>query len=173
MRSISSSGCRTVVSFGVVAWARSTSSKPVTDRSSGTRRPAAAMMPTATLSLKPTATASPAGESPAAAVDGDASTRWSSGQAQQPGQYLQVDLGPTGAFRQVAIDSGGNLGDYARGWQLAVSDDATSWRTVASGAGTGQLTTVDLPRTRARYLRITSTGSAGNWWSISDIRLYS
>jgi glucosylceramidase len=120
-----------------------------------------------------TATASPAGESPAAAVDGDASTRWSSGQAQQPGQYLQVDLGATEAFRQVAIDSGGNLGDYARGWQLAVSDDATSWRTVASGAGTGQLTTVDLPLNRARYLRVTSTASAGNWWSVSDIRLYS
>ena len=43
-----------------------------------------------------TATAVPAGDSPAAAVDGDASTRWSSGQAQEPGQYLQVDLGSDG-----------------------------------------------------------------------------
>jgi glucosylceramidase len=119
-----------------------------------------------------TATASPTGEDPAAAVDGDASTRWSSGQAQQPGQYLQIDLGDSKVFRQVAIDSGGNLGDYARGWQLSVSDDGTAWRTLASGAGVGQLTTVDLPRTRARYLRITGTASAGNWWSISDIRLY-
>jgi len=29
-----------------------------------------------------------------------------------------------------------------------------------------------MQRTRARYLRITSTASAGNWWSIADIRLY-
>jgi glucosylceramidase len=25
---------------------------------------------------------------------------------------------------------------------------------------------------KARYLRISSTGNAGNWWSIADIRLY-
>jgi glucosylceramidase len=119
-----------------------------------------------------TATAVPTGEGPAAAVDGDASTRWSSGQSQEPGQYLQVDLGARTSFRRVAIDSGGNLGDYARGWQLTVSDDGTAWRALAAGAGAGQLTNVDVPHTRARYLRITSTASAGNWWSIADIRLY-
>ncbi len=119
-----------------------------------------------------TATSVPAGEGAAAAVDGDASTRWSSGQSQEPGQYLQVDLGARTSFRRLAIDSGGNLGDYARGWQLSASDNGTTWRTLATGAGVGQLTNVDLRPTRARYLRITSTASAGNWWSISDIRLY-
>jgi glucosylceramidase len=119
-----------------------------------------------------TATAVPAGEDPAAAVDGDASTRWSSGQAQEPGQYLQVDLGRRVAFRRVVLDSGGNLGDYARGWRLSVSDDGTRWRTLAAGAGTGQLTVVDVPRTRARFLRVTATAGAGNWWSIADVRLY-
>jgi glucosylceramidase len=72
----------------------------------------------------------------------------------------------------VAIDSGGNLGDYAHGWRLSVSDDGTDWRTLASGAGVGQLTTVDVPRTRARYLRVSTTASAGNWWSVADVRLY-
>jgi glucosylceramidase len=119
-----------------------------------------------------TATAAPAGENPGFAVDGDASTRWSSGQGQAPGQYLEVDLGSARQFRRVAIDSGGNLGDYARGWQLSASDDGTTWRTLATGDGTGQLTNVDLPHTRARYLRVTSTASSGNWWSISDVRLY-
>jgi glucosylceramidase len=119
-----------------------------------------------------TATAVPAGDSPAAAVDGDAATRWSSGGAQEPGQYLQVDLGARRAFSRVAIDSGGNLGDYARGWQLSASDDGVTWRILAAGAGTGQLTNIDVRRTRARYLRITSTASAGNWWSIADVRLY-
>lgn len=119
-----------------------------------------------------TATASPAGEGPELAVDGDASTRWSSGAAQEPGQYLQVDLGRARSFRRVALDSGGNLGDYARGWQLSVSDDGGTWRTLATGEGAGQLTNVDVPRTRARYLRITSTGSSGSWWSLADVRLY-
>lgn len=119
-----------------------------------------------------TATAEPAGPDAALAIDEDASTRWSSGQAQVPGQFLQVDLGARRHFRRVAIDSGGSLGDYARGWQLTASDDGRTWRTLASGAGAGQLTNVDVPRTRARYLRVTSTAASGNWWSVADLRLY-
>jgi glucosylceramidase len=118
-----------------------------------------------------TATAS-VGTDAAFAVDDDASTRWSSGTAQAPGQYLQVDLGRREHFRRVAIDSGANLGDHARGWRLAVSDDGTTWRTLATGTGTGQLTNVDVRRTAARFLRITATAAAGNWWSVADLRLY-
>jgi glucosylceramidase len=121
--------------------------------------------------LDATATASVGVGAPLAADD-DASTRWSSETAQAPGQYLQLDLGAREHFRRVAIDSGGNLGDYARAWRLSASDDGSTWRTVATGTGAGQLTTVDVRRTSARYLRVTSTGSADNWWSIADVRLY-
>ncbi|GAA0798643.1 discoidin domain-containing protein [Spirilliplanes yamanashiensis] len=119
-----------------------------------------------------TATAQPAGEGAALAVDGDASTRWSSGAAQEPGQQLTVDLGAARTFRRVAIDSGGDAGDYARGWRLEVSGDGAAWRTVAQGQGAGPLTVADLRPTRARYLRVTSTAAAGNWWSVADVRLY-
>ena len=64
------------------------------------------------------------------------------------------------------------LGDYARTWELSVSGDGTGWRTVARGTGVGQLTNIDVRRTSARYVRITSTGAARNWWSIADFRLY-
>lgn len=38
---------------------------------------------------------------------------------------------------------------------------------------TGQRTSVDLPATtHARYLRVTSNGTVGNWWSLADLRLY-
>ncbi|WP_211269034.1 glycoside hydrolase family 30 beta sandwich domain-containing protein [Saccharothrix syringae] len=118
------------------------------------------------------ATAFPAGENAGALVDDDASTRWSSGRAQAAGQYVQLDLGSREHFRRVAVDSGGNLGDYARGWELSASDDGRSWRTLATGTGVGQLTEIDVRRTGARHLRITSTGTAGSWWSIADVRLY-
>lgn len=120
------------------------------------------------------ATSQPAGQGAAGlATDADGSTRWSSGAAQTPGQYVQLDLGKRTQFRRVAVDSGDNLGDYARGWQISMSDDGTTWRTAAAGTGTGQLTDVDLPRgTTARYVRVTQTGTAGNWWSVADIRLY-
>ncbi|BCJ49005.1 hypothetical protein Asp14428_04800 [Actinoplanes sp. NBRC 14428] len=119
-----------------------------------------------------TATASPSGDNPAAAVDGDASTRWSSAAAQAPGQYLRADFGTPRRFREIAVDSGDNLGDYARSWELAASNDGTHWRTLATGRGTGQLTTVRVPPTRARYVRITNTGTSPHWWSIADLRLY-
>ncbi|MFF2371675.1 discoidin domain-containing protein [Agromyces sp. NPDC058110] len=119
-----------------------------------------------------TATATSASADAGLAVDGDASTRWSSGQGQTAGQNLTVDFGTAKTFSRVAVDSGGNLGDYARGWSLEASTDGTTWTMLASGAGTGQLTEVDVPGTTARYLRVASTGDAGNWWSISDVRLY-
>ena len=119
-----------------------------------------------------TATAVPTGETPQGAVDDDASTRWSTDTAQTPGQQLQVDLGDRETFRRVVLDTGVSTGDFARSWTLQVSSDASGWRTLASGTGTGQLTTIDVPRTHARYLRVVSTGSADNWWSVADLRLY-
>ena len=119
-----------------------------------------------------TATAPPRSDDAVLAVDADASTRWSSGQAQTPGQSYDRPR-PGDQFRRVAIDAGGNLGDYARGWRLEVyPSTARTGTSPRAGAGTGQLTNVDLPPTTARYLRISTTDSVGNWWSIADIRLY-
>ncbi|MEV8377508.1 glycoside hydrolase family 30 beta sandwich domain-containing protein [Kribbella sp. NPDC056861] len=118
-----------------------------------------------------TASAVPAADA-ALAFDADGSTVWQSKAAQAADQYVQVDLGMAKQFRRIAIDSGGNAGDYARGWQVSTSFDGTTWRPLASGTGTGQLTNVDVKQTRARYVRIASTGTAGNWWSLADVRLY-
>jgi glucosylceramidase len=118
------------------------------------------------------ATASLNGADAGLLVDADGSTVWQSKAAQAPGQWVQVDLGKTQTFRQVALDSGGNLGDYAHGQSVAVSNDGSSWRTVSDGTSRSQLTTINLPPTRARYIRITQTGSSGNWWSLADLRIY-
>ncbi|WP_433012817.1 discoidin domain-containing protein [Kribbella sp. CA-294648] len=118
-----------------------------------------------------TASAVPAADA-ALAFDADGSTVWQSKAAQAAGQYVQADLGTAKQFRRVAIDSGGNTGDYARGWQVSTSFDGTTWRPLASGTGTGQLTNVDVPPTRARYVRITSISTSDHWWSLADVRLY-
>jgi glucosylceramidase len=118
------------------------------------------------------ATASVNGADAGLLIDADGSTVWQSKAAQAPGQWVQVDLGKTQTFRQVALDSGGNLGDYAHGQSVAISNDGTSWRTVADGTSSSQLTTVALSPTRARYIRVTQTGTAGNWWSLADLRIY-
>ena len=75
-------------------------------------------------------------------------------------------------FRRVAIDSGGNLGDYAARLAAVGQQRRHHLATLATGTGAGQLTTVDVTQTSARYLRITSTGTSDHWWSLADIRLY-
>jgi glucosylceramidase len=114
------------------------------------------------------------GDVAANAVDGDASTRYSSGTGQAPGQYLQVDFGKQIAARQVVFDTGASTGDYPRGYAITTSADGVNWTTaVASGQGTGQFTTADLSGQRIKYARITLTTAApNNWWSVADVRAY-
>lgn len=128
-----------------------------------------------------TATANPAGPTDpcctgdvaANAVDGDASTRYSTGVGQAPGQYLQVDFGKAIDARQVVFDTGVSTGDYPRGYTIATSTDGVNWTTaVAAGQGTGQFTTADLSGAPVRYVRMTLTASGGSWWSVADVRAY-
>jgi glucosylceramidase len=106
------------------------------------------------------------------AVDDDDTTRWTTAAAQTPGQWLQVDLGATKTIRRVVLDTGAGRDDYPRGYTLETSTDGTTWTPAASGAGSGQLTTIDIPATSARYIRVTQTGSSGSWWSVADLRAY-
>jgi glucosylceramidase len=129
-----------------------------------------------------TATASPSGPTnscctgdvAANAVDGDASTRYSTGEGQAPGQYLQVDFGTAIRARQVVFDTGASTGDYPRGYAVQTSGNGTDWNTVVSaGSGTGQFTTVDLPGNPIRYIRLTlTTADPNDWWSVADVRAY-
>ena len=114
-------------------------------------------------------TAAPAAE---AAVDDDATTRWTTGAAQAPGQSLQVDLGTTRRISRVVLDTGADRGDFPRGYELSTSRDGVTWTPAASGAGSGQLTTIDFPPTTARHVRVTLTASAPQWWSVADLRVY-
>ena len=88
------------------------------------------------------------GDDASLAIDGDASTRWSSGTAQSPGQNLTIDLGDATNFSRVAIDSGGNLGDYARNWTLETSADGTTWTVNGEWHWSAQLTNIDVASTR-------------------------
>jgi hypothetical protein len=69
------------------------------------------------------------GDVAANAVDDDASTRYSTGQGQAPGEYLQVDLGRGEILAELVLDSGASTGDYPRGDAVTVSLDGTIWST--------------------------------------------
>jgi glucosylceramidase len=41
-----------------------------------------------------------------------------------------------------------------------------------AGGGGGQVTTIDVPGTAARFLRVVQTATAPQWWSVADLRVY-
>jgi O-glycosyl hydrolase len=116
---------------------------------------------------------SPYGDVPANAIDGDAATRWSSGQGQSNGDWFQVDMGSPQAVSGLLIDSAGNTGDFARFYQVYVSSDGLNWGSaIASGPGAGQLARVVFPTVTTRFIRVVQLGSAGNWWSIAEFNAF-
>jgi glucosylceramidase len=108
------------------------------------------------------------------AVDDDATTRWTTGAPQEPGQSLEADLGRRQTVSRVVLDTGVDVGDHPRGYALFTSRDGSHWsdEPVATGAGDGQLTTIDIPATEARFLRVVQTATAPQWWSVADLRVY-
>ncbi|MDG6106304.1 cellulose binding domain-containing protein [Dactylosporangium aurantiacum] len=127
--------------------------------------------PSGNLALRRPVTASStegAGLSPANAVDGDRTTRWSSLYADP--QWLQVDLGADYPVRQVILRW---EAAYARSYQVQTSTDATTWTTVAgttSGDGGDDVLTVD---GRGRYVRISGTARGTAWgYSLFELEVY-
>jgi hypothetical protein len=109
---------------------------------------------------------------PSRALDGVATTRWSTGAAMTNGMWFQVDMGGAQGFNQVKMDSGGNVNDYARGYTINVSNDGTTFTQVASGTGTSALITATFTAQNARYIKVVQTGAATSWWSIVEFNAY-
>jgi hypothetical protein len=110
---------------------------------------------------------------PALAIDGVASTRWSSGATQVGGEWFLLDLGARAAhLTQVVLDSSGSPDDQPLKYKLEVSDDGQSYALVCTGTG-APTTVIKFVDTAARYVRITQTGSDpnANWWSIQELTL--
>lgn len=120
--------------------------------------------------------------SAAAATDDDGSTAWTSGTAQAPGQWLQVDLGHAQRVRRVVLDAGPSTygwpndvtpsADYPRGVRVEVSADGRTWTGARNVTGTGQLTVLTTPHSRVRYVRATLTRADGHWWQVAEVRVY-
>jgi uncharacterized protein len=121
-----------------------------------------------------TLTASSALQELANAIDGNIATRWSSGVKQAPGMYFQVDFGTPQTFSRIelAVDELQSL-DYPRGYAVYASNDpANLGQPIASGVGQ-KLTSISVPATTARYVRIVQTGTdVFRWWSIYELNVF-
>jgi glucosylceramidase len=106
-----------------------------------------------------------------AAVDDDATTTWSTGDTQQAGRSLQVDLGRRVDVRRIVLDTGAATTQFPRAVTLLGSDDGDHWRRLGSATGTGQLTEISVRRS-ARHLRLVLTADAPVGWTVADLRVY-
>jgi hypothetical protein len=106
-------------------------------------------------------------------LDGDVSSRYTSGTGQYDGMWVQVDMGADKTFNKVELDPGSSTDDYARSADIYVSGNGSDWTKVASISGAGNPTQVaTFPAQTARYLKVVQTGTAGSWWSIAELNVY-
>jgi hypothetical protein len=111
---------------------------------------------------------------PAYALDGNYSTRFSTNEPQAPGLYFEVNMGSPQAFDELKMAVPNSPTDYARGYDVEVSSNGSTWATVASCTGTGTPETVSFPTQTAQYVRVVLTEStADHWWSIDEFKLFS
>jgi hypothetical protein len=63
---------------------------------------------------------------------------------------------------------------FPRGYQVDVSTDGTTWRTVATGAATSIATNINFAPVQAKFVRITQTSSVEGApaWTIEGLRIY-
>jgi hypothetical protein len=106
-------------------------------------------------------------------LDGSMTTRWTSGTNMAPGQYFITDMKAAKTFKRLVMDSTGNNNDYARSYEVYVSNDGTNWGSaIASGTGSGPVITADFAAKNAHYVKVVQTGTASNWWSIKEFNVY-
>ena len=108
------------------------------------------------------------------ALDGNLTTRWSTGTSQVNGQWFQVDMGLVSTFYKIVLNAINSANDYPRGYQVYVSNDGINWGgAIATGTGSSGTTTITFATQAARYIRIIQTGSApGTFWSIDEFNVF-
>lgn len=113
--------------------------------------------------------------SAANAIDKDHWTGWRDmTKPQYPGQWFQVDMKRPQSFRRIVLDNTWALWDSPVGYSVSVSNDGAHWSDpIATGHGELGITSITFPEQRARFLRITQTGTSEKYnWSIYEIDVY-
>lgn len=97
------------------------------------------------------------------AVDGNASTRWSSNFTNS--EWIYVDLGSVQSINEVILKWDGA---YAIAYQIQVSNDANNWSNVYSTTtGDGVTDDITFTATSARYVRMNGTQRANIYYGYS------
>jgi hypothetical protein len=122
-----------------------------------------------------TATASTSYSPPSRAIDRNPAYKWQNGRSQaSSNDYIQVDLGTARSFKRIVLDHAGHVNDYPRAFKVELSNDGIAWTTVATGAGTPSVTSIELSSTYTRrFIRVTESGTSGSqWFTVNELRVF-
>ena len=129
--------------------------------------------------LELTASVSRGGQGVENMVDGDLSTRWSTGQFQNPEQFVDVNFqeGAITEFNRIVLDATPAAGDAAISFQIfELNNSGDPSIMLAEGTTAGGNGLIDLRLSSpgvAPGFRIQQTGtSSSNWWSIYELSVY-
>jgi hypothetical protein len=112
-------------------------------------------------------------DAPQNAISGDTGARFSSDADQAFGMYWQVNLGSPQSFDEIELDSGGFNQDYARAYEVEVSNNGTTFTPVYNSAGSGSPEIANFASQTAQYIRVVlELGSRTNWWSLVNVLVY-
>ena len=119
-------------------------------------------------------TASVNGDQADGAVDGNLTTRWSTGRNMANGDYLQIDFQGIVSLSAITLNNSGTSGkDYPGTVSVFTSQDGKTFNStmVDSSPGSATQTVLNFPQETMRAIRIKVTSpSSSNWWSIGEIK---
>ncbi len=108
------------------------------------------------------------------AIDGNRSSRWSTGRGMKPGDWFVLDLGVESTVSGLTLDTRNSSNDYPRGYEVYISFDGGSWgKPIVTGKGTNPITKIKLGKpVQTRFIKIIQTGSSDSWhWSIHELKI--
>lgn len=108
-----------------------------------------------------------------AAIDGIPKTRYSTGRAQKPGMWFQVEFPSMIQVKMITLDTSGSASDWPQKYELTYSSDGETWSApILEGIGEGPITEIRLDSIKAKAIRITQTGTKrGLHWSIHELKI--
>jgi hypothetical protein len=112
-------------------------------------------------------------DAPNNALDANLKTRFSTDEHQAPGLYFEVNMGSAQTLDEIVMESPYSPHDFARGYNVEVSANGSSWTTVASCTGTNTPEIVSFTPQTAQYVQVVLTASDSYWWwSIDEFNAY-
>ena len=110
----------------------------------------------------------------AAGLDGNLTTRFTTGRTMAVGDFYQVDFTGPVYLTGITLNNSQTSGnDYAARYDVYASLDGASWSKIVTGAaGAPSATTISFGKTQTRYLKVqvNTANTSGAYFSIGELQ---